>query len=290
VSAAPRTCIACGEAPRPDFLLHNGSTLLRCPGCGLGWWDWPPLEPAEFYDESYFQSAGDPKGYDDYASLEAGVRRTARGRLRRLAKLVRRDKSGPPTTLFEIGCGTGVFLDEARKAGWTVAGAEVSRYAAERARARGLDARAAGVEELVLPPDAFDVVAMWDVIEHLRDPAAALRTAAAAVRPGGCVAASTGDLGSTCARWSGARWHLFNLPEHLFFFTPASLSRLMSRAGASVERVTRELNWIPVSYALERLQKPLLGRTRFRAPGWTTRLVFPATLGDVIGVYARKTG
>jgi SAM-dependent methyltransferase len=284
-TGAPTTCIACGTAPVTDLTLRNGAPLLRCPDCGLGWWPWPAFDPADFYDQSYFQSDEAAKGYNDYRSLEAGVRRTARARLRRIARL-----AASPGRLFEIGCGTGVFLDEARAAGWQVAGIEVSAYAAAAARDRGLAVQAVGIEALAPPAaSAYDCVVLWDVVEHLRDPAGALRAAVRLLKPGGVLALSTGDLGSWCARLSGVRWHLFNLPEHLYFFTRPALARLVDAAGAQVRVMVSEVNWVPLAYLAERLAKSLRGAAPARPDrpraAWS-RWVVPATLFDVVGVYA----
>ena len=92
-------------------------------------------------------------------------------------------------------------------------------------------------------------------------------------------------------RASGPRWHLFNVPEHLYFFSPAALTRLLARFGCRIVRVTRELNWVPVRYLFERLRKSLgwsdsAARRIARMPAW----VVPATLGDVLGVYAVRSG
>lgn len=292
----PPRCIACGTSPRRTLRLSGGVWLLRCPRCLLGWWDWPPFDPQAFYDQSYFQSVAAPKGYDDYTALTAGLERTARGRLRRIetCRAAHTVPSAGQPRLLEIGCGTGVFLDAARRAGWEVAGIEVSAYAAAQARSRGLDVTCAPVEGLHLDDAACDAVALWDAIEHLRDPAGVLRTAARALRPGGVLALSTGDVTSLCARLTGPRWHLFNLPEHLFFFSPAALRRLLAQAGCRVVRVTREVNWVPAAYILERLRKSKVadsarvrpGRFLAAAAAYAGGLVMPATLFDVLGVYA----
>ena len=55
--AAPQRCIACDLIPAKSFRLSNGAELLRCPRCRLGWWDWPVFQPAELYNQNYFQSA-----------------------------------------------------------------------------------------------------------------------------------------------------------------------------------------------------------------------------------------
>lgn len=289
-STAPTICVACGAAPERPYRLRNGAWLEQCPRCRLGWWAWPAFEPADFYDEQYFQSGAEAKGYDDYAALEPGVARTARTRLRRIERLLRArrtDRHDAPR-LLELGCGTGVFLAAARRRGWVVEGVEVSAYAAERARARGLRVTSGAAELADFPAADYDCVCLWDVLEHVRDPARLLLRAGDALRPGGILALSTGDLTSWCARLSGAAWHLFNLPEHLFFFSPESLRRLLAQANCSLRSMTREVNWVPVGYIRERLRK---ARGAGAALAIAARLlprrwVVPATLRDVLGVYA----
>jgi len=307
----PRVCPACRIPPIRSWRLANGEILLRCPRCGLGWWNWPAFEPELFYDADYFQSGRAAKGYDDYERLSAGLRRTARGRLARLARVLALNPAKTagdavrPPRLLDVGCGTGHFLDEARRAGWQTAGVEVSVYAAQRARERGHDVMTAAVEGLSLSPGAYDCIAAWDVLEHVRDPAGMLAAMVSGVRPGGVVALSTGDLASLAARLCGARWHLFNLPEHLFFFTAAALNKLVGQAGGRMVEIAREVNWLPVSYLAERLRKSLGGayaqadgaRERSAAGhdavlvadrplGLLGRLALPATLLDILGVYA----
>jgi SAM-dependent methyltransferase len=291
VTAAPTDCPACGNTPKSRLTLTNGAPLRQCPACKLAWWDWPPFDVTAFYDQTYFQSERSEKGYDDYASLEPGVRRTARTRLARLAGLRRKFASrlladGRAPRLLEIGCGTGCFLDEAVKQGWDADGIEVSEYAAAQAVQRGLAVVCGPIEDIDVPSEEYDCVALWDVIEHVRDPRQTIRTAAAALKRGGLLALSTGDITSWCARVSGRRWHLFNLPEHLYFFSPRSLELLLAAAGCRLIETIREVNWVPVAYLAERLAKPLgLATTaarRLRGLRW----VVPATLRDVIGVYA----
>lgn len=284
---APLVCPVCSAVPRRTLRLPNGEDLLRCPRCGLGWWPWPAFDPEAFYDRDYFQSERSAKGYRDYASMEAGVRRTARARLKRIARLAP-IPHGAARRLFEIGCGTGLFLDEARRAGWEAEGLEVSAFAADVARSRGLPVTCAPAEYVAIEPGTYDCVALWDVVEHLRDPGRTLVAAAGGLRAGGVLALSTGDLSSLCARLSGRHWHLYNLPEHLYFFTPLALRRMLEQAGCRVRRVVREVNWSPLRYVVERLEKKLVGRLPLGVLR-SASVVVPATLLDVIGVYATRS-
>ena len=285
----PKACIACGTQPRRSLRLTNEHALLRCPKCGLGWWEWADFEPAELYGQGYFQSAECCQGYNDYAALEPGLRRTARDRLERIDSVGpgwdQSNVTRPARRLLDIGCGTGVFLDEAVQFGWEVEGLEVSEYAANVARRRNLRVQSGAIETANFAAASYDCITLWDVIEHLRDPAGVLASAAAALRPGGVLALSTGDLNATVARLSGRRWHLFTLPEHLFFFTTASLRALLARVGLTVARVTREVYWAPLGYLVERLAK-MFGRPAPPSCQALNGIILPATLFDVIGIYA----
>ena len=190
--------------------------------------------------------------------------------------------------MLDIGCGTGVFPEEACRLGWKASGIEVSEYAAGEARRRNLSVRCSPIEALQLEPASLDCVTLWDVIEHLVDPIATLCQAGQTLRIGGILALSTGDITSLCARFSGRRWHLFNLPEHLFFFSPRCLQLLLARAGCRIVSVIREVNWVPVAYLQERLSK-MFGLGRRRAAPSKDKWVVPATLFDVLGVYAVRT-
>lgn len=291
----PTHCPACGNTPADWFRLRGGEMLLRCPGCDLAWWNWKQFSAAEFYNRDYFQSDTAAKGYSDYHSLERGTRQTARARLDRLEKLRARfasrllERGDARPRLLEIGCGTGCFLGEAVARGWDADGIEVSEYAAGEAQARGHAVLRGTLDEIDLPAAEYDCVVLWDVIEHLPDPRGALAAAAAALRSGGVLALSTGDVTSRCARWTGARWHLFNLPEHLFFFSPRSIELLLGQQRCHVVARVREVNWSPVAYLVERIAKSIglpasLARPLRALPG-----VVPATLFDVMGVYAIKS-
>lgn len=295
---APRRCPVCRTLPRTALMLPAGQPLLQCPRCRLGWWPWEGIDPQALYDRDYFQSGHVARGYDDYAALEAGLRLTARLRLRRIERLRRRCGAGPGGVrgrLLEVGCASGVFLDQARHRGWETTGWEVSEYAARRARSRGIMVHTGAIEGAIIPEASWDCIALWDVIEHLRDPVGVLHSLARGLRVGGVLALSTGDVTSLCARWSGPRWHLFNLPEHLFFFSPGSLRALLEGAGLRVALTCRELGWFPASYLIERLRKTVPPLGRFLRPlraagGPLDGLALPATLFDVLGVYAVRRG
>ncbi len=319
------SCPVCQRCSYRPLHIVRGTPIVCCRGCGLATWAWPPFEPPEFYDASYWRSADIGKGYADYFALAEALRATNAARARLLRRLLAREAgrdadshrystrpshahaptragahpprfdhgvtaSASPPRLLDIGCGPGYFLQAAVTAGFAARGVEASAFAARFAREQlGVDVWQGLARREDLGDDACDVVTMWDVIEHLPDPRASLSAAAAITRPGGLLALSTGDRSSLVARVSGRHWHLYNLPEHLWFFTAGGLRRLLQEVGFAPLHIAYEACWYPLRYLVERLEASLrAGRVFSHRLGYLGRAVMPVTLGDIVTIVARR--
>jgi SAM-dependent methyltransferase len=273
----------CGGGECRERLRAGGVAIAECAGCGVRFWR-PPrgFDARSTYDASYFADPSEARGYDDYGTLEPALRRTFARRLARLGA------PAPGARLLDVGAAYGFAVTEARAAGWSAFGVEVSAAAARRAgRGGGGAVVVADAATLPFPAAAFDAVTLWDVLEHLPDPHAAIAAASACLRPGGRLALTTGDVGSVVARVSGRRWHLYSIPEHLFFFTRRSLRLLLDAHGLRVESMRAEASLYPIGYLAERLRKTLLGRGTAGPPRWPgARLALPVNLFDVVTVSA----
>jgi SAM-dependent methyltransferase len=93
------------------------------------------------------------------------------------------------------------------------------------------------LHQAAYPARHFDLVTLWDVIEHVADPLGVLREVARVLAPGGKVVLTTGDIGSAYAQARGVDWHLMTPPWHLYFFSRATLGALAARAGLRVDAV-----------------------------------------------------
>jgi 2-polyprenyl-3-methyl-5-hydroxy-6-metoxy-1,4-benzoquinol methylase len=291
-----RLCNACKASVDRKLDLawrKDGHDILRCRACGLRFRaDLPsPTELPALYGAAYFHSGEHSEhgeGYADYLAEEDLHRLNARRRLRLLEGLV------PPGALLDVGCAAGFFLDEARRRGWTVSGSELS---AEMAGWAGKELEIVGIVQGVFAAQewergTFDVVTMWDYIEHTLDPAADLRCAAELLRPGGLLVLSTGDAGSALARLFGRRWHLLTPRHHNYFFTRkalflalegAGLTTLMSRhlaARYSARYLAHKLRTLSDLQPLRELERQL---SRSRLGAWSV----PVNLGDIVTVVAR---
>src|SRR5262249_13244403 len=129
------------------------------------------------------------------------------------------------------GCAAGFFLDVAREAGWKPVGVELSPYMSGLARSRGLDVREGGIEDVGFKENSFDLITMWDMIEHAQHPRSVLEHAHKLLAPGGVLVVATGDIDGFTARVHGRRWSLIAPPGHLFYFSQRTLFALLERAG-----------------------------------------------------------
>ena len=237
-------CALCGGTFTRPYLTKLGLTLVKCLRCGLVYCN-PRLSAEDnairynpdYFRHEYLPSVSPPAGVDVGAFVDDRFRPT-------IALL---EKSGTTRgRLLEIGTGAGFFLKAAVRAGWDGSGLELSSEAAAYARdTLGLDVRQTPAEEMPFEPGSFDAVAMFEVIEHLRDPIAVLRAARRALRPGGVLVVSTPNL-NALSHWAlGKDWAVFSPLEHLYYFTERTLDRALVKAGFSrVEFVHEFEPWL----------------------------------------------
>jgi 2-polyprenyl-3-methyl-5-hydroxy-6-metoxy-1,4-benzoquinol methylase len=182
---------------------------------------------AKFYGSPYFLNRDDDvRGYWDYV----GDRKLHVRNAFSLLRVIERVCDGAERRLLDVGCAHGFFLDTARRRGWTVAGVDISPEAVDFARERlRLDVYQGTLEEASLKPESFDVVCMNGSIEHLRDPMSAVRTAVRLLRDSGLMVVTTIAIEGLLGFYS------WKPPEHLFYFSFRTLSRLLEEAGLSVE-------------------------------------------------------
>lgn len=210
-------------------------TVLQCDSCKLVFLEQSEaLASAQAHFEHYWEERWGPV----YNECKTEVRSMTVAKCEWLERII-----GRTGRLLDMGCGEGSFLATAKSRGWEVSGAEVSEVAAQRAKAKvGEDHIFQTLEAAQYPDHFFDVVTLWDVIEHLPDPVRTLRRLCRVLRPGGHIIISTPNANSLlhrAAHWTHRctlnRWtlpiRLIYLPEHLYYFDPKTLMDALSRAG-----------------------------------------------------------
>ena len=132
--------------------------------------------------------------------------------------------------ILDVGCGDGYFLDVAKKAGWEVYGSEFTDEAVSLCRAKGIHMHQGRIQEYK-PGMDFDVITSFEVLEHINDGEEHVTHLYRLLRPGGLFYFTTPNFNSMSRRWLGGKWNIIEYPEHLVYYTPATVTRLLKNAG-----------------------------------------------------------
>lgn len=254
--------------------------ILRCQACAFGFRQTRPKdeELSTLYREL------DNEAYD---SEVQGRSKTAVRHLRIMNRYL------SPGHLLDVGCASGIFLRLAAGAGWTVVGVEPSRSLCDRAKevlAGQGELICSTLQESCLPASSFDAVTLWDVLEHVPDPAQFFLNCASLLRPGGHLFVNVPDLDSLQSRVLGVRWPLF-LPEHLNYFNRDSLKLCGQHAKLTWLHFGRRSATFSIEYLFYRLAQhhipgASMGRrltSRLGIGGIPIRL----PMGELYGVWKR---
>lgn len=281
-------CDVCSNSSQSEIWTKEGYQLVRCDSCGLVFIANPPsteqLEKlysfANGYHQGLVQSDAEILRHED----------EARANMRILTKHAR------PGLLLDIGCSTGLFLLEAQRGGWRVCGLEYSTDSAKIAQeSHRLEVAQGALVKGQYPANYFDVVTMWDVIEHLPSPSAALDEVMEILKPGGLFIAKTPNVDglypALSLRVAGkvGFWGHPEPPGHLYQFSVTTLGNLLIQKGFSIEHAHHHA--IPIVYSFGTLKQWC------RSLKWLAySCVFAPTVilgplinrGDVITMIARK--
>jgi 2-polyprenyl-3-methyl-5-hydroxy-6-metoxy-1,4-benzoquinol methylase len=250
-------CNLCGADDTAPVAEIDGLHIVRCKRCGLLYLNPRYREDVlqQIYTENYYDHDGivngqEFYGYDNYVEDEENIRITFARRLKVIEQFVSRGR------LLDVGCATGFFLALAKGSGWDVVGTEVSKFAVDYARGQlGLDVRLGTLKALQFDAEAFDVVTMWDVIEHVADPLTELQEVWRILRPGGLLSVITPNADSLVAKLLGRRWEEFRrVREHVYFFSRRTLTEMLHKAGFDVVKAESAGKMFYLGPAVERLK------------------------------------
>src|SRR5574343_1890386 len=127
--------------------------------------------------------------------------------------------------LLDIGAGTGDFLNEANKQGWTTLGYEPNNSAKILAENKGV---VFTDDIFVLPNASFDVITMWHVLEHVPNLEEYIANLKRLLKPGGTIIIAVPNYKSFDAQYYGRFWAAYDVPRHLWHFSKTSIKRLFS--------------------------------------------------------------
>lgn len=276
-------CIICGSTEHKP--LYSG--VVECLKCHYIYADLS-LTQEEFeqlYREGYFKG----EEYSDYVSDKNITQINFDLRLNTLLPFVQNSKEA---RLLEVGSAYGFFLENASSKFKEVVGVDVTeegvKYANEVLRQK---AYKVDLEKWDFENKKFDVVCMWDTIEHLRRPDTYIQKISENMNSNGVLAITTGDIGSCMAKFRKNKWRLIHPPTHAHYFTKESMTQLLAKYGYDIVHfehcgLYRRIDLIAYNVFVLRWKLPMVYNI-LKKTGLTSLKVY-FNLFDIMYVIARK--
>jgi 2-polyprenyl-3-methyl-5-hydroxy-6-metoxy-1,4-benzoquinol methylase len=239
---------------RDYFLSGKPFALFKCSSCSFVFTqDYPEEhEIGKYYEsEEYISHNDSSKGFSD--RIYRLVRNIMLRRKRRMVQKITSLKKG---NILDIGSGSGHFALAMKKAGWQVKGIEINE------KARKLSASKLGIE-IIDPKDiaslktsSFDCITLWHVLEHFHEPFEYFREIMRLLKPGGICVTALPNCSSYDARHYREFWAAYDVPRHLWHFTPATFALFSEKTGFRTEKVTNlPIDVFYISYVSEKYKE-----------------------------------
>ena len=222
-----------------SFIRADGKLVVECSCCGLAWLNSRPsdMEMSVTYGKEYFDGTMQSEGIGGLKlqTFETITSNTLRDMPRVARMLQEKCGSIAGKKILEIGCSDGVLLLVLKRMGALVEGVELSSYAAEMARKKGLLVHNCTADQYAAQAKSdFDIIVACEVIEHMPSPKIFLKSVSNMIKPNGIFVCTTPNYHG--AHRHGNQWSGFNYSfEHVYFFSVEVLRRLSARFGFSLE-------------------------------------------------------
>lgn len=237
-----KNCPICNSVEYDQFLTcidHTQSkkefTIVQCKSCGFKFTNPRPntTEIGSYYKaEEYISHSDTTKGLMN--RLYHLVRKyTLVKKLQLVARLCGIPSEKDPKSLLDIGCGTGAFLKTCYDAGFKCIGIEPDADARSFAINNKLDVRSEN-ELNTLQIESFDMISMWHVLEHVHDLNGRIIKIKELLKPNGWAIVAVPNCNSMDAKHYGNEWAAYDVPRHLYHFTPKDINELFKKYGMKV--------------------------------------------------------
>ena len=243
-------CPLCESKETETYWAMRGYKLAKCLKCGMVWDFYPSENIFAQYDKTYFQNENPKGGYANYFDGMRVNKKTFSDRLNKIYKKI--DKK---EYLLDVGSALGDCLDVANKLGWKdLLGLEVSEFAYDFAKNRGLKVINSTLEDANIKPNSFNIVTYQDVIEHIKDPLKEMKLVFKVLKKDGFVYIVTPDVGGLWHKLLGPFWYHYKPGEHIMYFSQKSLRLILEKSGFKNIDTKKTYNVLSLEYVLNRLK------------------------------------
>jgi 2-polyprenyl-3-methyl-5-hydroxy-6-metoxy-1,4-benzoquinol methylase len=236
------TCPVCGNSHSElantcidHYATGEKFDIFRCTNCGF-------LFTQDFPSENNIGRYYDTKDYISHSDTNKGIvnklYHVVRKRMmKKKADIVRTHTHSSAPWLLDIGCGIGVFLSEMSKRGWAVKGIEKNKEAREFAH-KNFGVAVSDSEMLdKFEESSFGVITLWHSLEHLERLNETLKSIHKLLVENGTAFIAVPNAASEDAAYYKEMWAAYDVPRHLWHFTPETMRLLVEKNGFGIEKI-----------------------------------------------------
>jgi 2-polyprenyl-3-methyl-5-hydroxy-6-metoxy-1,4-benzoquinol methylase len=275
-------CNLCGSKKKNKLFKKYGYDIVKCQNCGFVYTDFKPSKKflRDYYQTDYFEKGERKHSYNSYADQKLALQKTFKHKIKKLYL-------HPKGTVLDIGCAYGFFISEVPRS-WIKYGVEISKHAVMIARNKNPQAiiKEGVLTSNLFSSNKFNLITLWDVVEHLNNPKESLNIVYKKLKNGGKVVLTTGDVGSFLAKTQKINWHLYNPPQHLSYFSAQTITQLLKETGFKEIKISHPPSYYSISYLLHKINNLYL-KGKFKL-NFSKDLSFPVNLWDIMMVEATK--
>ncbi|MDR2199725.1 MAG: class I SAM-dependent methyltransferase [Deltaproteobacteria bacterium] len=280
-----RNCPVCGEAPGPGLFIKDGFRHVRCPRCGLIYVSLILREDIlirYWREETAWLSVlhSSPQSDMDALKYQYG--------LDLAQSLLKEDEA--PGALLDIGAGTGDFVLKAREGGWDATALELNLETADYLEREGIQVIVKPLELSDLEGSSFNLITLWEVLEHLTDPRIILQKTRRILKDSGLLLIVVPNAGSLVTRILHEKSNTFGGHSHLNHFNVESLTLLLNDLDFEIVELETILTELGTINNFLDFQDPYLGNAGEFWPLITPELIHDKLWGSRILLLARKKG
>lgn len=248
-------CRVCGQSLfklKHNLGRYKYLTCRRCSATMIS--PFPTLKEANkwYSADDYYANPDRNAGYEDYSQLKGGLIKTyiKRNRTINAERLFKKKQ------ILEIGCGLGYYPETLEpKFALNYTGLDLNKTAIKTIRGKGYKGVVGDIS--ALPETAqYDIVIMFDVLEHILEPNIFLSLLKKRMRPKGKVILTTPSTTSLLARISGKKWVSY-VAQHVILYNPRALDYLFLNNGFKAELLKTDFQWVKISFLAKRISNNL---------------------------------
>lgn len=220
-------CILCNNNSFVKLFTKDRWDIVRCDNCNLTFVNPLPTEPEiEAFYNNYANESSEER-ISKYLQDKRSRLRKNRRKLKLLEKI-----QGGKGRILDIGCGLGLFVKNASDVGWIAYGVDFDRDLVEYGKKTfNINLHCGMLEKAKFPSEYFNVITMFNLLDHIREPVVFLKEVGRILKRGGIIYLNVHDVMGWKAQRYGKQWGAYCPPGHLYYYSYETLRKLLSKTG-----------------------------------------------------------